>query len=115
MYELTNVTKTYDAKRGRITALSDVTLTIPDGQMVAIQGPTGGGKSTLLQMLGALERPTSGTVALGTDVLSKMPDSKLAGIRAERGVYRLPGGKLQVEVVPTQLRDGRGNVIGEIG
>ncbi|KRG85078.1 MULTISPECIES: suppressor of fused domain protein [Stenotrophomonas] len=39
----------------------------------------------------------------------------LAGIRAERGVYRLPGGKLQVEVVPTQLRDGRGNVIGEIG
>jgi len=60
-----------------------VTLTIPDGQMVAIQGPTGGGKSTLLQMLGALERPTSGTVALGTDVLSKMPDSKLAGIRAK--------------------------------
>ena len=83
MYELTNVTKTYDAKRGRITALSDVTLTIPDGQMVAIQGPTGGGKSTLLQMLGALERPTSGTVALGADVLSSMPDSKLAGIRAK--------------------------------
>ena len=83
MYVLKNVTKSYAQSRRNVTALSDVTLTIPDGQMVAIQGPTGGGKSTLLQMLGALERPTSGTVALGDDVLSSMPDSKLAGIRAK--------------------------------
>lgn len=83
MYELKNVTKTYDQSKRTVTALSDVTLTIPDGQMIAIQGPTGGGKSTLLQMLGALERPTSGSVALGADVLSTMPDSKLAGIRAK--------------------------------
>ena len=83
MYELKNVTKTYDQSRRTVTALSDVTLSIPDGQMVAIQGPTGGGKSTLLQMLGALERPTSGSVALGEDVLSSLPDSKLAGIRAK--------------------------------
>ncbi len=83
MYELKNVTKTYSTARGTITALHDVSLTIPDGQMVAIQGPTGGGKSTLLQMLGALERPTSGTVALGESVLSTMPDSRLAGIRAK--------------------------------
>jgi putative ABC transport system ATP-binding protein len=83
MYELKNVTKTYDTARRKVTALSDVTLSIPDGQMLAIQGPTGGGKSTLLQMLGALEKPTSGSVSLGTDMLSKMPDSKLAGIRAK--------------------------------
>jgi putative ABC transport system ATP-binding protein len=51
--------------------------------MIAIQGPTGGGKSTLLQMLGALEKPTKGSVALGTDMLSTLPDSKLAGIRAK--------------------------------
>ncbi len=82
MYELKNVTKTYAGPRGSISALHDVSLTIPDGQLVAIQGPTGGGKSTLLQMLGALERPTSGSVSLGTDVLSSMPDGKLAGIRA---------------------------------
>lgn len=82
MYELKNVTKTYDTARRKVTALSDVTLSIPDGQMLAIQGPTGGGKSTLLQMLGALEKPTKGSVALGTDVLSSMPDYKLAGIRA---------------------------------
>ncbi|MBH0130951.1 ABC transporter ATP-binding protein [Salinibacterium sp. NK8237] len=82
MYELKELTKTYESKRGTVTALNKVSLTIPTGQMVAIQGPTGGGKSTLLQMLGALERPTSGSVTLGDDELSKMPDSRLAEIRA---------------------------------
>jgi putative ABC transport system ATP-binding protein len=83
MYELTNVTKNYDQSKRKVTALDSVTLSIPDGQMVAIQGPTGGGKSTLLQMLGALERPTKGSVILGTDDLSTMPDSRLSGIRAK--------------------------------
>ena len=82
MYELKNVTKSYEQGKRRITALDDVTLTIPDGQLVAIQGPTGGGKSTLLQMLGALERPTKGTVSLGADNISAMPDARLSGIRA---------------------------------
>jgi putative ABC transport system ATP-binding protein len=82
MYQLTNVTKSFAQSRGRVTALSDVTLSIPDGQMLAIQGPTGGGKSTLLQMLGALEKPTSGSVELGDDSISSLPDSKLASIRA---------------------------------
>ncbi|MCU1411197.1 MAG: Peptide transporter ATP-binding protein [Rhodoglobus sp.] len=82
MYELKNVTKRYEQSRRTITALDDVTLSIPDGQLVAIQGPTGGGKSTLLQMLGALERPTKGSVTLGTAELATLPDSALAGIRA---------------------------------
>ena len=83
MYELKNVSKTYAQARHSVTALSGVTLSIPDGQMVAIQGPTGGGKSTLLQMLGALDRPTSGTVALGDDMLSSIRDHKLGHIRAK--------------------------------
>ncbi|MEV8254462.1 ABC transporter ATP-binding protein [Rhodoglobus sp. NPDC076762] len=82
MYELSELTKKYETKRGPINALNKVSLNIPTGQMVAIQGPTGGGKSTLLQMLGALERPTSGTVTLENDELSGMPDSRLAEIRA---------------------------------
>lgn len=81
MYELTNLTKSYRGARG-VTALNDVTLTIPNGQMVAIQGPTGGGKSTLLQMLGGLERPSSGSIALNSQVLSTMRDGKLGHIRA---------------------------------
>jgi putative ABC transport system ATP-binding protein len=83
MYLLKNVTKSYDQSKRHVTALNDVTLEIPTGQLVAIQGPTGGGKSTLLQMLGALERPTSGSVSLGDAELSSMADSRLAGIRAK--------------------------------
>ncbi|MFB9311151.1 putative ABC transport system ATP-binding protein [Agromyces hippuratus] len=82
MYTLEHVSKTYAQSKRRITALRDVSLTIPRGQLVAIQGPTGGGKSTLLQMLGALDRPSTGRVALGEAELSHLPDRKLAGIRA---------------------------------
>lgn len=84
MYELTNVTKKYDQGKRSVTALNKVSLSIPDGQMVAIQGPTGGGKSTLLQMLGALDRPTDGTVELGSSNLSQLGDGPLGKIRAQQ-------------------------------
>jgi len=83
VYTLTDVTKKYSQSKRQVVALNDVTLEIPDGQLVAIQGPTGGGKSTLLQMLGALDRPTSGSVRLGDDSLSGQRDSRLAKIRAK--------------------------------
>jgi putative ABC transport system ATP-binding protein len=83
MYSLTRVSKTYTQSKRAITALNDVSLEIPDGQFVAVQGPTGGGKSTLLQMLGALDRPSAGSIELGTFNLSTMSDGKLAGIRAK--------------------------------
>ena len=82
MYTLTDVTKKYTQSKRQVVALNDVSLQIPDGQLVAIQGPTGGGKSTLLQMLGALDRPTSGSVELGAVSLSQPRDAKLAKIRA---------------------------------
>jgi putative ABC transport system ATP-binding protein len=84
MYTLKNVTKQYPGKGKKVTALNDVTLEIPDGQLVAIQGPTGGGKSTLLQMLGALDRPTSGTVELGDSSLGTLGDHRLADIRGKQ-------------------------------
>lgn len=82
MYRLTNVSKTYNQSKRKVVALNDVSLEIPDGQMVAIQGPTGGGKSTLLQILGALDRPTSGTITLADDDLSTLGDGQLTRIRA---------------------------------
>jgi len=82
MYELSGVTKTYRKGSSRVTAIADLNLTIPSGQMVAIQGPTGGGKSTLLQLLGALERPDAGTVRLAGDDLARLSDGRLAGVRA---------------------------------
>lgn len=82
MYTLTNVTKKYSQSKREVVALKDVSLEIPDGQLVAIQGPTGGGKSTLLQMLGALDRPTSGSIELGASSLSGQRDAKLTAVRA---------------------------------
>jgi putative ABC transport system ATP-binding protein len=64
MYRLTDVTKDYRKGRAVVPALQGVNVVIEDGDWLAIQGPTGHGKSTLLQMLGALDRPTSGSVEL---------------------------------------------------
>ena len=83
MYSLKNLTKQYPGKGRKVTALNDVTLDIPNGQMVAIQGPTGGGKSTLLQMLGALDRPTSGTIELDSSSLGTLGDKKLGNLRGK--------------------------------
>ena len=68
MYKLTGVTKEYHKGRGIIAALQGIDLVIGDGEWLAIQGPTGHGKSTLLQMLGGLDRPTSGSVLFGEGV-----------------------------------------------
>lgn len=84
MITLTNVTKTYNQSRRKVVALDDVTVQIPDGQMVAIQGPTGGGKSTFLQMVGALDRPTSGSVSIGDNEVSRASDRSLTALRADR-------------------------------
>ncbi|MEU4363905.1 ABC transporter ATP-binding protein [Promicromonospora sp. NPDC023987] len=83
MYQIDDLTKTYRQGKRVVRALKGVSLTIGDGELVAVQGPTGGGKSTLLQMLGGLDRPTSGTVKLdGTD-LAGMSDAQLTAARAE--------------------------------
>ncbi|TDC12944.1 ABC transporter ATP-binding protein [Streptomyces sp. 8K308] len=91
MYELTDVTKEYrrqggarGAGRGAVTALDRVALTVPSGSRLVIQGPTGGGKSTLLQLLGGLDRATRGSVVLdGTD-LGRLSEAKLTRLRAQR-------------------------------
>ena len=59
MYELIGVTKQYRRGQTRVDALAGVDLTLDQGDRLVIQGPTGGGKSTLLQMLGGLDRPTT--------------------------------------------------------
>lgn len=83
MYELSGVTKHYTRGKTTVHALDGVDLTIADGDRLVIQGPTGGGKSTLLQMLGALDRPSSGRIVLdGTD-LATLPEARLTRVRSE--------------------------------
>ncbi len=82
MYQLTGVTKRYQRGKEAIDALAGVDLTIADGDQLVVRGPTGGGKSTLLQLLGGLDRATSGTVSLdGTD-LGGLSEAALTRVRA---------------------------------
>ena len=82
MYRLTDVTKDYPKGRRVVHALRGVNVEIADGDWLAIQGPTGHGKSTLLQILGALDRPTAGTVELDGRDLAGLRESQLTQVRA---------------------------------
>ena len=82
MYKLSNVTKDYQKGRSTVHALAGVDLALKDGEWLAIQGPTGQGKSTLLQILGGLDRPTSGVVDLDGQDLATMRESQVTKVRA---------------------------------
>jgi putative ABC transport system ATP-binding protein len=82
MYKLTGVTKDYPKGRGIVQALRGVDVEVADGEWLAIQGPTGHGKTTLLQMLGGLDRPTSGSILLGGDDLARLREGEVTRVRA---------------------------------
>jgi putative ABC transport system ATP-binding protein len=82
MYQLTDVKKFYQNGRNVVGALQGVDLTISDGEWLAIQGPTGHGKTTLLQMLGGLDRPSSGSVEFDGQDLVNLRENEVGKIRA---------------------------------
>ena len=84
MYQLTSVAKLYHKGRRTVAAVQDLTLTIDDGQWLAVQGRTGHGKSTLLNLLGGLDRPTSGTLELDGTSLGALPQTRLTQVRAAK-------------------------------
>jgi len=81
-YRLAGVVKTYRQKGREVRALAGVDLEIAAGDFVTIQGPTGGGKSTLLQLLGALDVPTDGHVLIGEADLATASRGDLERVRA---------------------------------
>ena len=81
LIEIKNLIKTYITGDTSFNALDDVSLTIEDGEFVAIMGASGSGKSTFMNMLGCLDKPTSGSYYLdGIDVM-KLNSDDLAHIR----------------------------------
>jgi putative ABC transport system ATP-binding protein len=76
-----HVSKIYRMDGVSFTALADVSLSVREGEFVAIIGPSGSGKSTLMHLIGALDRPTDGTVAIQDEDISKADDRHLAHIR----------------------------------
>jgi putative ABC transport system ATP-binding protein len=81
--ELQRVSKRFEGKR-QVTALDEVSLTIPRGQLVSIIGPSGSGKSTLLNLVGGLDRPTSGEVRVEGEALAGLPDDRLTAVRRDK-------------------------------
>lgn len=77
--ELRDVTKSY---AGGVHALRGVTLTVRAGELLAIVGPSGSGKSTALNVIGTLDKPTSGTVRVAGHDVSALSDARLSALRA---------------------------------
>ena len=76
-----HIFKRYRMGESEFTALSDVTLTIREGEYVAIIGPSGSGKSTLMHLIDCLDRPTKGSITVEGVDISKASDANLAMIR----------------------------------
>lgn len=79
--EVKNLTKVYGTGDAQIRALDDVSLTIAEGEFVAIVGSSGSGKSTLLHLMGGVDRPTSGQVLLNNVDVYARNDEQLAILR----------------------------------
>jgi len=82
--ELINITKTYLTGAIEFNALKNVNLSVSEGDFLAIMGPSGSGKSTCMNILGCLDRPTSGTYLLDEKEVSKLSDGELAEVRNKK-------------------------------
>jgi putative ABC transport system ATP-binding protein len=81
MIELINVTKTYRMGEVDITVLNGVSLRVRQGELIAIMGPSGSGKSSIMNILGCLDRPSSGSYRFENREVSALTDDELASIR----------------------------------
>lgn len=79
-----NLVKTYNTGKVKTYALRCISLEIPKGSFSCIIGPSGHGKSTLLHLMGGLDRPTEGSVFIDGEDISVLSNSALAGLRAKK-------------------------------
>lgn len=84
MIQLRNITKVYPMGKRELAVLRGIDMHIERGELVAIMGPSGSGKSTILNLLGCLDKPTSGSYALDGHEVSKLSNTELAYIRANK-------------------------------
>ena len=79
---LENVVKTYSMGENEVHALRGVSFSIAQGEFLSIMGPSGSGKSTCMNMIGCLDRPTSGVVEINGKLTARMTEKELAGLRS---------------------------------
>ncbi len=81
MINIRNVTKTYWMGEVEVNALRGVSFDVQDGELIAIMGPSGSGKSTLMNVLGALDQPSSGSYLIDGEEVADMSEVELADVR----------------------------------
>jgi len=81
MLEVKNLTKKFQSGDSTVAATNDISFSVPDGQFASIVGHSGSGKSTLLSLLGALDKPTSGSILVGDQDITTMGDRQLIAYR----------------------------------
>jgi putative ABC transport system ATP-binding protein len=81
MLELDHVSKVYSTGAVEVRALDDVSLQVEEGELLAIMGHSGSGKSTMMNILGCLDAPTSGSYRLDGQDVGQLNDNQLAAIR----------------------------------
>lgn len=86
MIELSNITKIFQQKGRAVTALDDVTLKVPAGQIYGVIGASGAGKSTLIRCVNLLERPTKGKVLVDGQDLMRLSEAQLTRARRQIGM-----------------------------
>ncbi len=82
--QLTDVTRIYEQGQIKVHALRGLTLAVENGEFTAVCGPSGSGKTTMLNLVGALDRPTSGSVVLDGEDLSELDRKERSLVRRDR-------------------------------
>lgn len=84
MIDIKNLTKTYNIGKMSIEILKGIDLTVNEGEYVSIMGPSGSGKSTFLNIIGCLDRLTTGTYTLDGKNIENLNDNELSEIRCKK-------------------------------
>ena len=84
MVEVKDLAKTFQSGDNTVTAVKDVSFSVPEGQFASIIGKSGSGKSTLLSLLGALDRPTGGSIDIDGRDITRLSDRTLVAYRRKK-------------------------------
>jgi len=82
--EVSNLNKAFKVGKENIKVLKDINFKVEEGEFISIMGPSGGGKSTLLYLLGGLDKPTSGTVSIAGKDISKIKKKEISWMRRNK-------------------------------
>ncbi len=84
MVQTRDLSREYAMPGGVVHAVREVSVSVGRGQLVVLRGRSGSGKTTLLSLVGALDRPTSGSVSVDGMPVSELPESELIGFRRQK-------------------------------